>query len=280
MADNKIGVGVKYPESYYFVDEAGDVTLFNKRGATIVGHPGVSNYFMLGFVKMYDMVADCELLRQLHGEIVKDPYFHGVPSFSPSANKTAICFHAHDDVPEVRYRVFNLLKDLEYSVKVVIRRKSYLAEFGRGAYQLLGNKIDEHVLYDDMVHHLFWNELHKAGENHITFARRGKSNRQAALQDAIRKGLEHFKTKFNKDVNPRNTVRSGYLPEYTGLQVADYSLWALQRLYERGESRFFDLIEGKFSYINDMDDVRKETYGEQYTKKNRISWDKIKPEEG
>jgi len=35
-------------ERHYFVDEAGDLTLFDKRGKVIIGTEGCSNYFILG----------------------------------------------------------------------------------------------------------------------------------------------------------------------------------------------------------------------------------------
>lgn len=34
--------------AHYFVDEAGDTTLFNRRGKVIVGSEGVSHLFMIG----------------------------------------------------------------------------------------------------------------------------------------------------------------------------------------------------------------------------------------
>lgn len=41
--------------------------------------------------------------------MLADPYFAGVESFRPERKKTALLFHGKDDLPEVRYRVFNLL---------------------------------------------------------------------------------------------------------------------------------------------------------------------------
>ena len=37
---------------YYFVDEAGDGSLFNKRGDVIIGNEGCSNYFILGVLRV------------------------------------------------------------------------------------------------------------------------------------------------------------------------------------------------------------------------------------
>jgi len=38
----------------YYVDEAGDLTLFNKRGHMIVGKEGVSRVFMVGVAYLPD----------------------------------------------------------------------------------------------------------------------------------------------------------------------------------------------------------------------------------
>ncbi len=38
----------------YYVDEAGDLTLFNKRGHMIVGKEGVSRVFMVGVAYLLD----------------------------------------------------------------------------------------------------------------------------------------------------------------------------------------------------------------------------------
>ncbi len=41
-------------EKNYFVDEAGDLTLFNKKGKIILGSEGVSNFFILGVLKLVE----------------------------------------------------------------------------------------------------------------------------------------------------------------------------------------------------------------------------------
>ena len=37
---------------HYYVDEAGDGTLFNARGKVIIGEEGCSRYFMLGILEV------------------------------------------------------------------------------------------------------------------------------------------------------------------------------------------------------------------------------------
>ena len=53
-----------------------------------------------------------------------------------------------------------------------------------------------------------------------------------------------------------------------GLQAVDYFLWALQRLYERGEDRFIQLLWSRCRLVRDIDDTRKAKYGAYYDKKN------------
>ncbi len=56
-----------------------------------------------------------------------------------------------------------------------------------------------------------------------------------------------------------------------GLQAVDYLLWALQRLYERNEDRYWEYAAAKASLVHDVDDTRVNFYGVYYTKKNPLT---------
>jgi len=71
-----------------------------------------------------------------------------------------------------------------------------------------------------------------------------------------------------------------YPSEYAGLQVIDYYLWALQRLFERGEDRFFNLVAKDYRLVMDLDDKRNKPYGEWYSDANPLELKKIKPAAG
>ena len=83
---------------YFFVDEAGDPTFFNRFGKNIVGTEGCSKILLLGFIKTDDPDILRKEILKLQSEVVNDPYYSGVPSLQ----KTKICFHAKDDIPEIR----------------------------------------------------------------------------------------------------------------------------------------------------------------------------------
>ncbi len=62
------------------------------------------------------------------------------------------------------------------------------------------------------------------------------------------------------------------------LSVADYLCWAVQRVFEKGEMRFYDFMQDKFSLIVDLYDRENYEKGRNYynvrnplTQKNKVS---------
>ncbi len=261
----------------YFVDEAGDLTLFDKKGRVIVGNERVSKCFMVGFAYVPNPEKAKAKLELLRKELLTDPYFKNVPSMQPENRKTAFIFHAKNDLPEVRREVFKLLLTFESKVQIAIRRKLELAKSAQLLFKVSGKKLNENDIYDDLVKRLFRNSLHKADENIIHFARRGNSERNAALELAINKAKVNFQFRYNISADKPVKIIPAYPNEFIGLQIIDYYLWALQRFYEKGEDRFYQLLENDFRLIMDLDDTRKKVYGEWYSDRNKLDLKKIMP---
>ena len=97
---------------HLFVDEAGTPTLFHESGKVIVDTPGCSRFFILGKLEVEHPDVLAGRLTELRREMLADPMFSGTESFRPERKKTAVAFHAKDDLPEVRFRVFQLLRQL------------------------------------------------------------------------------------------------------------------------------------------------------------------------
>lgn len=258
----------------FFVDEAGDLNLFDRKGRVLLGREGVSDYFMVGVAHIADVEAASNKLENLRTELLADPYFTGVPSMQPESRKTAIAFHAKNDLPEVRREVFKLLPTLGVKVQVAIRRKTVLVTEAQALFKY-GSKLRADDIYDDMVKQLFRNLLHGVDANEICFARRGKSDRAEALTVAINRAQENFNRGWNREIDRPTRVLSTFPSESAGLQVVDYYLWALQRLYETGEERFLRLVAGDYSLIMDLDDTRRKSYGEWYSDRNPLTLEKI-----
>lgn len=253
---------------HYFVDEAGDTTLFDTKGQVIAGTEGCSSYFLLGVLDIADPDALGSELFALRTSLLADPYFKKVPSMQPAAKKTALAFHAKDDVVEVRREVFALLRRHELRFFAAVRNKHKVVEYVRQR-----NERDEtyryhpNELYDYMVRRLFKNLLHKDSGYDIYFAKRGKEDRTAALSAALESARERFfqtwgiRSATPIRVYPRVPV------ECPGLQAADYFLWALQRFYERREDRYMEFLWPACHLVHDLDDTRQAIYGAYYTQK-------------
>ena len=265
---------------HLFIDEAGDLTLFNKRGKIIVGNEGVSNLFMIGLIDLPNPAAAHEKLEELRRKLLADAYFRRVPSFQPERKKTAICFHAKDDLPEVRREVFRLLPAFGAKVSIAIRRKNVLAEKARKLFEAERKKITPNQIYDSLVSRVLRDQLHQADENRIVFARRGKSFRHNAFEDSIIQAKRNFAERWGESHDKPCLIDSGFPSEFAGLQIVDYYLWAVQRMFEREEDRFFYSVASDYELILDLDDKRNREKGEVYSEHNPLEMEKIKPVAG
>jgi len=261
---------------HYFVDEAGDLNLFDRKGRVLLGTAGVSNVFMVGVAHVPDPESARAVLETLRQKLLADPYFKGVPSLQSEQKKTALMFHAKDDLPEVRREVFQVLPQLNVKVQVAIRRKAVLVREAQTLFRY-GRKLRPYDVYDSLIARLFRNLLHKADENRIVFAYRGKAAQKESLAQAILKGKQNFTARWGEFYDKPTTITSGFPSEHAGLQIADYYLWALQRLYEVGEERFFASVARDYRLIMDIDDTRRKPYGEWYSDSNPLTPEKIQP---
>lgn len=255
-------------EAHYFVDEAGDDALFSGRGKVMVGAEGCSKYFIIGALMVNAPDALSAALNSLRADLLADPYFKDVPSMQSANKKTALGFHAKDDLPEVRREVFRILLKHDMKFFAVVRDKASVLTYVR---ERNSRETDYRYrpaeLYDTTVARLFKDRLHVADACHVTFAARGSSDRTKALHAALELACSRFESKWERTVNSSLAVVSSTPVRSAPLQAADYILWALQRFYERDEDRFLRLMWEKVSLVHDVDDRRVNSYGMYYTKK-------------
>lgn len=256
---------------HYFVDEAGDPTLFDARGRALPGEEGCSRHFVLGVLSVArptELAADLEALRL---RLLGDPYFRHVPSMQPGQRKTALAFHAKDDLPEVRREVFQLLLRHDLQFFAVVRDKHRVLEYVRERNAIdAGYRYHPNELYDTLVSRLFKNRLHLTPECEVCFAARGKSDRTAALRGALETARRRFETRWSRSTAALITARQSIPVRDVPLQAVDYFLWALQRHYERGESRFIELLWPKVGVVQAVDETNQAPYGTYYTKKKPL----------
>lgn len=240
-----------------YVDEAGDPILFGrKRGSgIIVGNDGCSKFFIMGKLEVADPDALSDRLIALRHELLADTYFAGVESFKPERPKTAHGFHANNDLPEVRYRVFKLLREFERDLRfhAVVADKIIMAqrEVERRNHDPKA-RYDENSLYDGLIRELYGKFHGMPDVFCICIARRGKSDRNKALKQAIEHAERDFESKFGFGRNATLNIQVSDPNNSVCLQAVDYFLWTLQRFYERRETRFLDMMWPQIAEIHDL----------------------------
>lgn len=256
---------ISHKLEYFFVDEAGDPTFFNRKGQNIVGRSGCSRILILGFIRTNQPDMLRKSILSLKNEIVNDPYYDGVPSLE----KTKINFHAKNDIPEIREKVFRKIATLDFKAEFFVARK-------KEEIFLKRHRGKENLFYDDLITKLFENKLHKTEKNVIYFATRGNKARQKPLEEAIQIATLTFEKKWGvKNENQIEILPQSPVGEPC-LQIADYMNWAVQRAIIKKEDRFFKTIENKISYLVDIYDTKK--YPKNfYHRKNKFDVNKISP---
>jgi hypothetical protein len=252
-------------QTYFFVDESGDPTFYDRKGNLIVGQEGCSPILLLGFVEIREAEPIRQAILELQKELVHDPYFQGFPSIK----RTAVAFHAKDDLPEIRYEFFKLAAKLHFRAQFVVARK--IERVFRNSFQAR-----EDVFYDHLVEQLFQNLLHRFENNTIYFAKRGSRNRQQPLQQAINQSAQRFEEKWGAQVNSNFAIQAQTPAGEPCLSLIDYMNWAVYRAYTRGDMNYFNTIQKKVSLLVDLYDTAK--YPKNwYNRKNPFDINKITP---
>ncbi len=258
------------PTVHYHVDEAGDGVLFGPRGRNRLADADANRFFILGMVSCSDGPAVASALASLRASLLANPLYSGIWSLRPEEMKTARAFHAKDDHPEIRSKVFELVTTFDFKFYAVIKDLRKVCEYVDRRNQMDPvYRYRPNELYDLTVRMLFRERLHKDEHCRVVFARRGHSDRTAAL----RRQLEDTRRRFLEQRGITSATTLEITPAYPWdepcIQIADYCLWAVQRCYEKHEARFLRAIWPKVSLIMDVDDPHAGTnYGTYLRRKD------------
>lgn len=256
---------VEHEHTYFFVDESGDPIFYDRYGRPIVGTEGCSRVFLLGFIRTENPHALREAVTKLREEVRGDTYLQGIPSLT----KSLIAFHAKNDTPEIRERMFKLIRGLDFKAEFIVARK--IEKIFRSKY-----KSKQNLFYDDLVSKLFENKLHTSLRNTIYFATRGSKTRQEPLTIAIQRTALNFKKRWQHDAATRFDIFPQSPVGEPCLQIADYMNWAVQRAFERREDRYLNFLSDKISFLVDVYDFSHYP-NNYYNRKNQFSINKISP---
>ena len=252
-----------------FLDEAGDTAFFGRHSTPIIGlKDNVSLCFILGMVKIRsDLKTIRDEINRLEDVVINDPYYKEVPSIQKRANAPGgYYFHATDDPQEVRKEFFEFIKTLDLSFEAVVGRKI------PSLFILKHNK-RESEFYADLLSHLIKNKLQTGGDLILNVAERGNTTKNTNLGIALNKATDRFFKKNRGGMINTKVVFNVQTPRTEPiLCVADYLCWAVQRVFERGETRYYNFISDKISLVVDIyDSEHYDRSGNYYTEKHPLT---------
>lgn len=205
---------------YVFSDEAGCFEFSRK--------PNASRYFIACAVDM----GDCDIGKQLL-DLRREMAWEGLP--------LGDYFHACEDKQAVRDRVFQLIQQYDFRVYAQVLEKSKAQPHIRPTKE----RFYQHAwLY--LFRHCVPKFVKTNDRLMITTASVGTKKGQQAFSDAVKDVLEQ---------TAKNVVwRAAFWSSASDpcLQVTDYCTWAIQRKWERADSRAYDLIKDKIVYEYDL----------------------------
>lgn len=243
--DNK-----KIVTSHHFLDESGDPTFFKKGRISAIGEPGISLAFSIGMVKFSTYLSPIRAqILAMQQEIVKDSYLNRICSVAKKIQRGGFYFHATDDPPEVRERMFRFIYSLDCSLEMVVARK-IPALFAKKHHHR------DSEFYADLLSHLIKDKFNLAHRLVLNIADRNASTRHTNLELALHKAREHFGKHREWEKIKSTVVFNVQTPRTEPLLcVADYLCWSVQRVFERGEMRHYEFIKDKICLVTDLYDI-------------------------
>lgn len=261
----------KYPTHQYhcFLDEAGDTTFYGKRRIPILGQHGVSKVFILGMVSFNDSLHDIrENIRKLETEIEQSDYYKKVPSVVKRVDKGGYYFHAKDDLPEIRKEFYDYIKTLDCNFQAVVGRKII------SLFEKKHNGKDPEF-YADLLSHLLEKGLNTPHKLVFNIAERANSTSIQNLENGLNKAKSRFKRSYPSKEHSEKIIFSVHKYQNEPLlTVADYLCWTVQRIYEKGETRFYDYTREKIEVVIDLyNDIGVQYYTKEnpLTENNKVS---------
>jgi hypothetical protein len=249
---------------HYFLDEAGDSTFYGKGRTPILGQEGVSSCFILGLLKVNEPLSVVrEKVVSLQKRIVEDPYYEKVSSILKKKATYGYHLHAKDDVPEVRKVAFEMIRSIDCTFEAVVARKIYYLFETK-------HKSSEADFYADLLSHLLKNRLGKNERVVLNIAERTRCTTFNNLQKGLDKALAYAKPRFSVRSQDHRIVFNVQKPTVEPLlNIADYLCWAIQRVFEKGETRYYDYVSDRIAVVWDIYDFAGAITGRNYYSKTR-----------
>ena len=241
-----------------FIDEVGDTTFYGSKRKLILGTEGVSSAFGIGLLKLNEPIADVRRqVDELQHEVETDSLLNTIPSVRKRIDSGGFFFHACKDTPDVRLVFLRYLRELNCEAEVIMARK-IPALFEAQHHE------HEDEFYADILSHLIKQRVKRPGTLVLNIAQRGSSTREKVLNRALEIALERASNNSEEPLSTRVVFNVQTPRTEPLLNVADYLCWSVQRVFEKGETRYYDYLQKQIRLVVDLYDSEKEADSRNY----------------
>lgn len=226
------------PKKYLFIDESGDPFFYGNRKKLLVGSDGFQPYLIIGMIETENRKALRKAVVEFMENIKADSLYNSIPSI---ATDRGWFVHARGDLPEIRAKFFELLRNMEgFKAHIIIAKKN-LNIFNKKH----NNNPTE--FYFDVLHHLLNGRLKETERQYNLYLSQRGNNSIHRFQEAVTKALAADKIELSSTIQYNlEIVQSKEMPE---LSIIDYLIWAVQRNLLQGESRYFEALRSKYETV-------------------------------
>jgi len=204
----------------------------------LVGTEGFQRYLIIGMIETSDRKALPKAVVSFMDDIKADQLYNSIPSVN--ADKGWFV-HARGDHPEIRAKIFELLRHLDGFMAHVVIAKKDLNIFNRK------HNSNPTEFYFDVLHHLLDGKFMQTNCQYNLYLSQRGNNSLHRFQTAVDKALAA--TEANQKANIKCTLEIVPSKEMPELSIIDYLMWAVQRKLLTGESRYFDALQSKYGTV-------------------------------
>ncbi len=259
--------GAETWRKYYFVDESGDPNFLGKGKKDLLSSGAASAFFMVGYLELGAIGNFDRRFAAIREEIARDDFLNVIPSIQHSLR----CFHANKDCREVQERVFKALREVDFKFHATVIHKKidqFLSKFH-------GKKSD---FYAYMVERLMENRLHLYPSIDIYFSKMDSVINEENMMLALERARDRFVKKWGDRSRGEVRIFLQQPNQLAALQAVDYCLWAIHRVYNHRDFRYYNFLRDKMSLVHDLSHG-KEYYGTYYNRENPITKERFGGEE-
>jgi len=228
-------------KNYIFIDESGKPEVFSARGINLVEKNQASKFLVITAIRSNDQLDLQRKITAFRSELLNDSELTKI--FSSAYTLDA--FHANRDYPQVMEKFYGFICTLDIKIDVMaVEKLKCFAPLQQNPGKM----------YGVMAGQLLKNICHQSNNTEVIFSRKDS---KLKLQKELEAEVEKVRLDYLQD-HPRLDVKYSlsyfHNPHYThgGLQIADYISYAVFKVFEHSDRKWYELIKNKIGKIQDI----------------------------